>query len=307
MKFRHFLASVLLGAVIFNAAGQAICFAAPFVTVDDLGRTIRLPHRPTRIVSLEPSVTEVLYAVGGENKLVADDDFSDYPVAAKSLIHVNGAGPSREMIVGLQPDLIILYDQAFTVSKANQWQQSLDVPVYVTNQGTYKGVEEDIERLGALAGGSQATDSVIRSMDRTLATVKTAVAGRPKPKVFVAIWDHPLMTAGRGTFVGDLIELAGGVNVAAKRVSGYSTYSPEQLVADNPDIILTGNRDLVTVRRTESGVASLGLRAERDGNSYAVPDDWTVRPGPRLALGLMAIAKVLHPECFNRSAHYPHY
>jgi len=250
---------------------------------------------------LEPSVTEVLYAVGAGSKIVADDLYSDYPADAKTKIHVNGLGPSREMVEGLQPDLIVLFDQTFTVQKANEWSATYGAPVYVTNAGTYRGVEDDIRRLGILVGDRESTSSVLWQMDKAYVTVTKAVAGQQKPKVFVVVWNNPLMTAGRGTFISNLINIAGGQDVADKDVAGYPTYSPERLVADDPDIIFTGNIKNSVNPGQVSGLSALSLRAVKDGQCFAIPDDWTARPGPRLADGLLCIAKILHPTRFKSS------
>jgi iron complex transport system substrate-binding protein len=274
------------------------CYGAPVTFVDDLGRPVVFSHPPQRIVSLEPSVTEILYAVGAGSKIVADDEFSDYPPAARQKQHVNGMGPGREMLIGLHPDLIVLSDQTFTVAKADQWQAQYGVPLVVLAAATYGGVESDIRRMGALFGDKSDTNTVIHSMIRALITVQKAVSQRPKPKVFVVVWDRPLMTAGRGSYIDNLITLAGGVNVAAKTAVGYPTYSPERLVADAPDIILTSTEGMTVVRQLSPGLTTLNLSANRLGKSFAIPDDWTARPGPRLALGLCAIARVLHPDAF---------
>jgi iron complex transport system substrate-binding protein len=284
------------------AASHAIAtlaVASPLVVTDDLGRHIVLPQAPRRIISLEPSVTEELYAVGAGKRIVADDLYSDYPPAAAELPHVNGLGPSREFVLGLRPDIIILFDQTFTIRKADSWSTMYGAPVYIENAGTYARVEEDIDRLGQLVGSSIAAKETIASMNRTLAVVESAVKGQSKPRVFDVVWDHPLMTAGKGTFIDNLITLSGGIDVASANVSGFPTYSPERLIADNPDFILTGTRSLKTVKQTLPALNALGLRAESSGNSYAIPDDWTVRPGPRLSLGLLAIAHVLHPGAFK--------
>ncbi len=273
--------------------------ASPIFVRDDLGRKIVLPCRPQRIVSLEPSVTEELYAVGAGGKLVADDYYADFPAQAKYMPHVNGMLPSREMIVGLHPDLIVLFDQTFTAYKADQWSQQYGVPVYVTNAGTYVGVEHDIANIGGLLGTATDTMRTISVMNHTLQAVRKAVAHKSRPKVFVTIWDKPLMTAGSGTFMNDLIDIAGGVNVAAVRVTGYPAYSPEQLVADDPDIIISGTTGTAILRKSDPGLSMLTLRADRYNRTWAIPDDWTARPGPRLALGLSAMARILHPDAFR--------
>jgi iron complex transport system substrate-binding protein len=272
--------------------------AAPIVLTDDLGRSVVLSAAPKRIVSLEPSVTEVLYAVGAQNRVVADDDYSDYPPAARWKPHVNGIGPSRETMIGLKPDLIILFDQTFTRAKANQWSIEYRAPVLVLAAATYQGVESDIATIGGLAGDPARTQAVLRRMNSALELVERAVRNRPRPRVFAVVWDRPLMTAGRGSFIDNLIGLAGGVNVAASTAVGYPTYSPERLVSDAPEIILGGTVGGVVTRTADPGLANLNLSAIKNGRCYEIPDDWTSRPGPRLSLGLVAVARVLHPEAF---------
>ena len=169
------------------------------------------------------------------------------------------------------------------------------VPVYVTAAATYAGVEKDVADLGRLAGRPQPTRETLRRMGNALAAVRRAVRGRPAPRVFVVVWDRPLMTAGGASFLGDLVRLAGGQNVAERIGQSYPAYSPERLLRDQPDVILTG------AGRTPPALpGGSALRAVRRRRVCAVTGDLTDRPGPRLGLGLLAVARAIHPEAFAR-------
>ncbi|MEO7715096.1 MAG: helical backbone metal receptor [Capsulimonas sp.] len=275
--------------------------AAPLTVTDDLGRRITLPHPPRRVVSLAPSVTEILFAVGGQDKLVADTAYCDYPEAAKKIKHVGGPmTPSSETIVAMRPDLVVMADQNISKPTVEALSRKFHAPIYVTAAATYTGVEKNIADLGALMGDSKQTKTVLDAMAHTRRLVAHAVAGKAKPKTFLVIWDSPLMTASGTSFMGDLVRLAGGANVADKTPTPYPLYSPESLVRDNPDIILTGAAGTKTVAKAPKGLARLHLRAIREGRCFGAPADWTNRPGPRLRFGLMEVARTLHPEAFGK-------
>lgn len=269
---------------------------AAITVIDDLGRRIPLPHPPQRIVSLAPSVTEILFAVGAGGKIAGDTVFCDFPPAAKSLPHVGGPiTPSAEKILSLRPDLIVLADQTLPRTQADALAARWHAPVYVTAAATYAQVEKDVADLGALAGAPKATALTLARMRTARTVVRRAVRGRPQPRVFVVVWDKPLMTAGGGSFIGDLIRLAGGVNVAERAGSSYPSYSPERLLQDQPDVVLTGVN-----RKTLTFPGAGALKAVREQHVLAVTSDTTDRPGPRLAEGLSEVARALHPEAFAR-------
>ena len=294
LNLKIFVFAVLL-------ASQHLLAAAPLTVTDDLGRRITLPHPLRRVVSLAPSVTEILFAVGARDRLVGDTAFCDYPEAARKIAHVGGPmTPSGEAIVALRPDLVIMADQTITTPTVDALSRKFHAPVYVTAARSYAGVEKNIAALGALVGDPAQTRATLDAMEHVKRLVAKAVAGRPKPKTFLVIWDKPLMTASGASFMGDLVRLAGGANVAEKTPTPYPLYSPESLVRDNPDIVLTGAEGTTTTRETPAGLIRLQLRAVRAGRCFGVPADWTNRPGPRLRRGLMAVAHALHPEAFGR-------
>ena len=263
---------------------------------DDLGRRVFLPHPPRRIISLAPSVTEILFAVGAGGRIAGDTIYCDFPPAARTLPHVGGpVTPSVEKILALRPDLIIMAEQGLPAARADILAARWRAPVYVTSAATYAQAEQDIAALGALAGTLRATNGTLARMRAVRAAVGRAVSGRPRPRVFIVVWDKPLMTAGGGSFIGDLVRLAGGVNVAEHAGENYPSYSPERLLRDQPDIILTG-----IDHKTLDIPGAQALRAVRQSNVFALTGDLTDRPGPRLGLGLLAVAKALHPEGFAK-------
>ena len=263
---------------------------------DDIGRRVFLARPPRCIVSLAPSVTEILYAVGAGGKLKADTIYCDYPPAARTLPHVGGPiTPSAEKIRQIGPDLIILAEQGLPPSRADALAALWRAPVYVTAAATYADVERDIAALGALAGTRQATAATLTRMRAAQDAARRAVSGRPRPRVFVVVWDKPLMTAGGSSFIGDLVRLAGGNNVAEGMSLSYPSYSPERLLRDQPDVILTGVNN-----KALDFPGARALRAARSGRVFAVTGDLTDRPGPRLGSGLLAVARALHPEGFSR-------
>ena len=269
--------------------------AAQTVT-DDLGRRVLLGHPPKRIISLAPSATEILYAVGAGSKIKADTIFCDFPPAARTLPHVGGPiTPNAEKIRQIGPDLIILAEQGLPPARADVLAALWRAPVYVTAAATYADVERDIAALGALVGTREATAATLARMRAAQAAARRAVSGRPRPRVFVVVWDKPLMTAGGGSFIGDLIRQAGGDNVAEGMGQSYPSYSPERLLRDQPDAILTGANN-----KTLDFPGARALRAVRSRRVFYVTGDLTDRPGPRLGLGLLAVARALHPEGFAK-------
>ena len=289
--------SLIFVPTFTNAANNSRPATAGTISItDDLGRRLEVAHGARRIISLSPSATEVFFAVGAQRRLVADTTRCNYPPAAKQLPRLDGLNPSHEMLIALHPDLIVLSDQTMTVDRADQLTRQYGSPVYVMAASTYDQVEADILRIGDSFGSPPLAAQIVAGMRKVAISTTSRVANLPRPRVFVVIWERPLMTAGGGSFFDNLIGLAGGINVA-HREAKYPDYAEERLVADNPDVILTqtegGSEQLAVLR-------PLRLRAMHTGRIYTIPDDWTDRPGPRLALGLQAIARDLHPEAFAK-------
>jgi iron complex transport system substrate-binding protein len=268
--------------------------------VDMVGRKLTLHRPPRRIVSLAPSLTEILYALETGDAVVGVTDFANYPPEVKTKPSVGGGiNPNLEMILALEPDLIVIS------ADANRWDtlaqlEQLHMPVYGVKPVGVEGVLTSIEKIGEVVGRPHEAERVIAEMRRRMAAVSRKVKNRPRPKVLYAVWIDPLIVAGRGTVLDDLIRMAGGVNVV--REPGFPRYSVEEVFVHAPDMILLaldggtpGDREVL---HRVSGWKE--MRAVREGAVRVVDANLMNRPGPRIVDGLELLAGLFHPGVFRR-------
>jgi len=303
---RKFLVLTLLTVLLMGCAPiNKSTSAATIVTVDDgLGRTVKLSGPAQRIVSLAPSNTEILFAIGAGSQVVGRDDFSDYPNAVKALPSVGGTDKyNNEQIVALQPDLVL----AAEINTADQVKalESLGLTVYyMKNPTTLEEMYGNLETVAKLTGHEADAATLIASLKTRVAAVDNKIAtATSRPSVFYEIdATDPAKpyTAGPGTFIDLLIQRAGGTNIAGTSKDQYPQLSLEQVVALNPTFILLGDAAYGTtpdVVKARPGWGSLS--AVTNGNVIPVDDNLFSRPGPRLVDGLELLAKILHPELFK--------
>jgi iron complex transport system substrate-binding protein len=295
--FRKFFLTFLAAALLLTACATT--------RTDGLNRTVKLHGTPQRIVSLAPSNTEILFAVGAGKQVVGRDHFSDYPVEVKSIKDIGGSmgNYDTEAIVALHPDLVLAGEINTPAQVASLQQLGLTV-YYLPNPTTLEGMFANLVTVGQLTGHSSAAATLVNSLKLRVA----AVDARVKP-----LTSHPTVyyeldatdptkpyTAGPGTFVDLLIARAGGNNVGKSLKGQWAQISMEQLVVANPSIIILGDSAYGTTpdslkQRTGWG----GLAAMQNGQIYPFDDNLVSRPGPRLVDGLEALAKLLHPEAFK--------
>ena len=177
--------------------------------------------------------------------------------------------------------------------------ENLGIKVFVVNPSTLDGVYSDMTALGRLLGVSGQATTVVDSMKQRAAAVEQKVAGLARPTVFVEIYSKPLMTAGTGTFIDNLIALAGGTNIGSAAGSGYPTFSEEVLLKDDPDVYIATTGSMASPGQIARRSGYDGLKAVQDGRVYVIDDDLLVRPGPRLIDGLEQLAQMIHPEVFG--------
>lgn len=264
---------------------------------DGLGREVTIGKAPQRLVSLTPSVTENLYALGLGDRVVGVSSFSDYPPEAASKPVVGDAFQlNYEEILLLEPDLII--GDAQLVKNYMAKLEELGLPVLAINPSNLREVMDALMLLGKATGAVDAAAQVIGEMEDKIQWVETAVRDLPheaRPLVFVEVWDEPLMTCGPGSFMQELIELAGGQNLAADVSDAWVEYSSELVVERDPEVILL-TRPYVDELMARS--AWQGISAVRNGRVVEVNSDPFVRTTPRLADALVELATILHPEKF---------
>jgi iron complex transport system substrate-binding protein len=292
--FRKSLLIILAAALLLTACATT--------RMDGLNRTVKLNGTPQRIVSLAPSNTEILFAVGAGKQVVGRDSFSDYPPEAKSLKDIGGSMGKydTEAIVALHPDLV-LAGEINTPELVKSLQQLGLTVYYLPNPTTLEGMFANLETVGQLTGHSSAAATLVNSLKKRVAAVDAKI----KPLNYVPTVYYELdatdptkpYTAGPGTFVDLLISRGGGVNVGKSLTSQWAQISLEQLVISNPSIIILGDSaygttaDSVKLRPGWSGLAAL-----QNGQIYPFDDNLVSRPGPRLVDGLEALAKLLHPD-----------
>lgn len=272
--------------------------AFPVSVTDFQGRSVAIPKRPERIVSIGPSNTEFLFALGAGDRVVGDDDFSDEPAAAKTKEHVGGVKVNLEKVVSLKPDLIVTVKFSDgTVEALTQTSAS----VIVVDPQTAADVARTAIMLGKAVGadGEKLAAAIQRQLDAVKAKTDTA----PKPKVFHEVDASDLTkmyTVGPGSFIDDLIKIAGGTNIAASAKTQYPTISAEEVVKADPEVVVLGDAAYgTTVDAVAARPGWSAISAVKGKRVYPVPGNLFSRPGPRLGDAAGAYAKLVHPELFK--------
>lgn len=266
---------------------------------DDAGNVIMLKQPAKKVVSLAPANTEIVFALGKGDNLVGVTTYCDYPAAAKVKEKIGDfANPNIEKILSLSPG-VVLATGGIQEEVTKKIKES-GIAVVVVDPKSFSELYADIEKVGKLIGAEENAREVINEMKKTVKNVETAVANREKPGVFFEIYSQPLMTAGKETFINEMVELAGGVNLGAQAGSGYPQYSLEQLVKDDPQVYIAVKGSMSDPGEIKKRSGFGQLKAVKEDKVYVVDDNLVSRPGPRLVQGLLEIAKAIHPEAFSK-------
>jgi iron complex transport system substrate-binding protein len=302
-------ATPALEAVPSAAAGSDNPTAAPagIILTDGLGREVSLAAPAQKVVSLAPSNTEILFAIGAGAQTVGRDMFSDYPEAAKALPDIGGSMGeyNLEAIAALQPDLVL----AAEINTPEQVKalEGLGLTVYyLANPKTIEEMYANLAIVAKLTGHEAEAAALVESLQARVAAMDEKIKGAAAtPVVFYEVdASEPAKpwTAGPGSFIDQLIARAGGQNLtaAANITDPYPQVSVEVLLSVNPDLILLGDSMWgVTVESVAQRPGWESLRAVSEGKVFPFDDNLVSRPGPRLVDGLEALAKLLHPELFQ--------
>ncbi len=250
-------------------------------------------HAAARIVSLAPSTTEILYALGAGDRLVGRDQYSDWPPAAEKVPIVGSdLQPSVERIVALRPDAVFVATSANARDLPGELER-LGIRVVVSHVETLDDLWRDIARIGEAVGKRDAADALVADLRRRIATVHARVASLPPPRALVVVWADPLTVVGGKSFVDEEIRAAGGTNIAADAPQPYPQYSVERMLARAPEVIVVGSHKggptLAPLTRHAS------LPAVKSGRVHAVDGDLLFRPGPRIVDGIETLARLFHP------------
>ena len=268
---------------------------------DQLGREIRVPDDPKRIIALAPSITEIIFALEQQDRLKGTTQFSNYPAEAAKLPKVGSyVRLDLERIVALNPDLCIAIKDGNPKGIIDRLQ-SLNIPVFAVNPRNLESMMQTIQKIGSILDASQKANTLVKDMRSRIQQVDALVSRIDhRPRVFIQIGISPIISAGRNTFIHELVVRAGGINVAAGN-RAYPHFSREQVFALAPDVlIITSMARSGAFEKAKADWNRLShMPAVREKRIYTVNSDVFDRPSPRLLDALEILTRLLHPKLFK--------
>lgn len=300
MTQKSFLLALVIGLLLnIPAEGKDLLF------MDETGRKVKIPYPAKRIVSLAPSITEILFALGLNKEIAAITNFCDYPEAVLNKPRIGGfVNPDIEKIVSLKPDLIIGIrdgNRMDTVDRLNDF----GFPVYLIDPKGFDGVMATIKSIGQVVGKEKESGKMVKEMVEKKENMITLTRPLSKPKVFFQVGEVPLITVGKGTLADDLIRLAGGRSISENETESYPAYGIETILAKAPEIII------ITSMESKKGHTSLikrwqnwkSIPAVKMNSIHVIDSNLVDRPTPRIAEGLEMLVKIIHPEVLRGGIH----
>ena len=279
-------------ALALAACGRGDSRAPSLGASDDFGNSVRVGSPPTRIVSLNPATTEILFTLGAGTRLVGRTKYDSWPDSA-NLIPALGDGikPNVEAVLASHPDLVILYASQDNRPAADRLRAA-GVNTISLKVDHISDFRRTVQLLGAILRDSARARTVIDSVYRTLDSVRTATARLARPSVFWHIWDAPVITIGAGSFMSELVDIAGGKNVYADIAGPSAQVSLEDISRRDPDFILAGPIGKTAITSNSRWRI---VRAARDHKILEVDTLLVARPSVRLGEAAVSLANLLHP------------
>ncbi len=297
----------LMAALLFvgtaAAFSPAVCRAADHVVTDQLGRTMRVPTDPRRVVSLAPSITEIVFALGQQERLAGVSRFSDYPEAARRLPKVGSyVHLDLERIVGLGPDLCLAIKDGNPIGVIERLE-AMKIPVYAVHPDGLDTVLATVLEVGRVLNAAERAHELVSGLEQRIARIDRTVGGATaRPRVFFQIGVAPIVSAGADTFIHALIERAGGFN-AAGASRGYPRFSREQVLVLAPEVMIITSmaRGALFEEVRAEWMQWESMPAVQGGRVYIQDSNLFDRPTPRLVDGLELLARLIHPELFEEA------
>jgi iron complex transport system substrate-binding protein len=278
---------------------RRLAATAPLVALVMMAACHRAPAPPkaaaaaTRIVSLAPSSTEILFALGAGANLVGVDQYSDWPPEAAKVARVGSdLSPSVERILALKPDVVFIATSANSRELPDELGR-LGVRVVISDVVTLDDLWRDIQATGDAVGRHDAAVALVGQLRARVAAAHARVASLPPPKALVVVWAEPLTVVGSHSFVDDAIRAAGGDNIAGDSAQPYPQYSVERMLARAPEVIVVGSHKGGPTMAPLTSHTS--LPAVKNNRIHSVDGDLLFRPGPRLVDGIELLATLFHP------------
>jgi iron complex transport system substrate-binding protein len=295
---------LMLGLLLSGCATMETPMEGEIIVVDGLGRSVAFRESPQRIISMAPSNTEILFAVGAAEQVVGRDEYSDFPPEALEVTSIGSTYGelNTEAIVALEPDLILVAE--ITPIEQIEALSALGLTVFqVPNPMSFDDLFDNFETVGLITGQQEPAAELVESFAARVDAVEAAVADASTVRVFYEVdGTDPTApwTTGAGTFQQVLIEMVKGENIAAD-LQGWGSMSLERIVERDPEVIIFGEGPWVPT--TSESLAQRsgwgGISAVLDGKVHGVDTNWVDRPGPRLVDALERFARVIHPELFE--------
>ena len=273
--------------------------------VDDLGRVVNIKETPRRIISLSPSNTEILFALDLGEKVVGVTEYCNYPPEALDKEKVGGySTPDIEKVIALQPDLILADD--IHKEETIPALEEKGLTVFALMPGNLDGVLADIQMVGKITGKEKEAFALITQMESRIEAITDKTENlQERPRVFYITWHDPLWTSGSGTFIHELIEKAGGVNIF-QDVTGHKTVNIELVLARNPEVIIAcsghGQAEDEPFGWANSEPRLQATEARMNNRIHQIDADLVSRSGPRIVDALECFAYFIHPEIFGTSS-----
>ena len=294
---RYFL--ILL---LFISLWPSLSHSATLKFVDEVGRKVAVPFPPKKIISLAPNITEVLFKIGLDREIVGVSIHCNFPEKARRRIQVGSyINLDFEKIIFLKPDLVIATGTGNTRGMVERLEK-LGFPTYVIFPKNFDGILQSIDHLGRVVNREKEAEAITQEMKRRRQRVIERTQGLPRPKVFLQIGEVPIVTVGKGSFGDNLIDLAGGENIARNEKKMYPRLGKEEILKRSPEVILISSMNPKGdyQRLLQEWSRWKMIPAVRNGRIHLIDSDLIDRPSPRIIDGLEEMAKVLHPEQFQK-------
>jgi iron complex transport system substrate-binding protein len=292
------------GATIYGSQVTASLLQTPSgyrQVTDEIGRTIRIPQSIHRIVSLAPNLTETIYALGLQDRLVGDTDYCDFPPEAQQKTKVGGAvNPSLEAIAALHPDLVLVTKNLNRLETV-QALADIGIPSYATDPHTVDAIIASVARLADLFGAPETGTALAADLERQITALHDRLSSVPPRRVLFIVWTEPLISIGKDTFIADAMRHAGAISVIDSS-QNWPQVNLEEVVRLQPEFLIFVESHFGSAPHSADALAELPgwrlLNAVRS-RRYAMISDAINRPAPRLVSAVEDLARQLHPEAFT--------
>jgi len=291
------LVCAALAADVHSGCGRRAPDGETLILKDGLGRAVQLPPRPRRIVSLAPSVTDSLLALGARDRLVGVTDFCTLPDGDAPVARVGGMlNPNLETIRGLRPDVLVATTSGNDPSLARE-AASLGLPLYTIDTPDVESVLRSLLDLSRLIAERERGRILVADLRSRLSAVASGIDEKRPVRVLFVVWGDPLVVPGRSSFLTDALARAGASSITSDAPAAYPAFDVESAIARAPEVILTTPQNRAVLDRLRREPAWSSVPAVRSGSLFVVSES-IEQPGPRVVSGIEEVARRLHPGLF---------